>query len=130
MPCVTVVGMVLEAFTNLVGCTVVREEPFVGQLGEYDATQHEIRLHPALVGIQARAVLAHELGHAAYRHESSSAQNEREADELGDWLRIPFCGFLRATQVYPTAQEVAHELEVLPEDVRRYATRLWDTVGA
>jgi len=117
--------MVLEAFTNLVGCTVVREEPIVGQLGEYDATRHEIRLHPELVGIQARAVLAHELGHAAYRHETSSTHNEREADDLGDWLRIPFCGFLRATKVYPTAQQVAHELDVLPADIRRYAHRVW-----
>jgi len=118
--------MVLEAFTNLVGCTVVREEPLVGQLGEYDATRHEIRLHPALIGIQARAVLAHELGHAAHRHTTSTAQTEREADDLGDWLRIPFCGFMRATQLYPTAQEVAHELEVLPADIRRYTRRLRD----
>jgi hypothetical protein len=117
--------MVLEAFTNLVGCTIVREEPIVGQLGEYDATRHEIRLHPDLVGIQARAVLAHELGHAAYRHETSSAQNEREADDLGDWLRIPFCYFMRATKVYTTAQEVAHELDVLPADIRRYTRRVW-----
>jgi len=117
--------MVFEAFANLVGCTVVREEPVVGQLGEYDATRHEIRLHPALVGIQAKAVLAHELGHAAYRHESSSAQNEREADELGDWLRIPFCDFLRAIKAHETVQAVAHELDVLPSDVRRYATRLY-----
>src|SRR5690625_887836 len=126
MPRVTVVGMVLEAFTNLVGCTVVREEPLVGQLGEYDATRHEIRLHPALVGIQARAVLAHELGHAAHRHTTSTVQTEREADDLGDWLRIPFCSFLRATKLYPTAQEVAHELEVLPADIRRYTRRLRD----
>lgn len=125
LPHVTVAGMVLEAFTNLVGCTVVREEPFVGQLGEYDAVRHEIRLHPALVGIQARAVLAHELGHAAYRHEVSTTQTEREADDLGDWLRIPFCRYMRATQLYPTAQEVAHELDVLPADIRRYAQRVW-----
>lgn len=117
--------MVLEAFTNLVGCTVVRETPVSGHWGEYDATRHEIRLHPELIGIQARAVLAHELGHAAYRHETSSVQNEREADDLGDWLRIPFCGFLRATQLYPTAQEVAHELDVLPGDIRRYTQRVW-----
>src|SRR5690625_620138 len=125
MPHVTVECMVLEAFTNLVGCTVVRETPVSGHWGEYDVTRHEIRLHPELIGIQARAVLAHELGHAAYRHETSSVQNEREADDLGDWLRIPFCGFLRATQLYPTAQEVAHELDVLPGDIRRYTQRVW-----
>lgn len=68
---VTVAKMVLEAFTNVVG-TVRRDEPVVGQLSEYDATRHEMRLDTALIGIQARAVLAHELGHASYRHETST----------------------------------------------------------
>ncbi len=117
--------MVLEAFTNLVGCTVVRETPVSGHWGEYDATRHEVRLHPELIGIQARAVLAHELGHAAYRHEVSTLHTEREADNVGDWLRIPFCEFLRATQLYTTVQDVANELEVLPGDIRRYARRVW-----
>lgn len=117
--------MVLEAFTERLGCLVLREYPVSRRLGEYDAIRHEIRLHPDLIGIQGQAVLAHELGHAAYRHMSSTPRTEREADDMGDWLRIPFCRFLRATQVYPTAQEVAHELDVLPEDVRRYAQRIW-----
>lgn len=105
----------------MVTCAV----PLIGRWGEYDAIRHEVRLHPQLTGIQAQAVLAHELGHAAYRHEASTAQSEREADDLGDWLRIPFCSFLRATQVHHTVQAVAHELDVLPADVHRYAQRIW-----
>lgn len=117
--------MGLEAFAANIGCVVTCEVPVTGYWGEYDALRHEIRLHPRLAGIQAQAVLAHELGHAAYRHESSTAHTERLADELSDWLRIPFCSFLRATQVHHTVQAVAHELDVLPADVHRYAQRIW-----
>lgn len=117
--------MVLESFANIIGCAVVREVPLSGYWGEYDVLSHEVRLHPRLIGIQAQAVLAHELGHAAYRHGASTVSNEREADALSDWLRIPFCKFLQATQLYSDVQTVAQELDVLPADVRRYARRIW-----
>jgi len=124
MPRVTVVGMVLEAFTEVIGCVVVRRVPASGYWGEYDAIRHEVRLHPRLSGIQAKAVLAHELGHAAYRHERSTAQTEREANEISDWLRIPFCAFMHSIKVHETTYAVAHELDVLPSEIRRYAQRL------
>ncbi|NWN89225.1 MAG: ImmA/IrrE family metallo-endopeptidase [Micrococcaceae bacterium] len=118
--------MVLEDFAVIIGCCVRSAVPVSGHLGEYDAARHEIRVHPALAAIQCQAVLAHEIGHAAYRHESSTALTEREADEFSDWLRIPFCDFLRATQAHSTVQAVAHELDLLPADVRRYAQRIWE----
>lgn len=116
--------MVLEDFAVIIGCCVRSAVPMSGHWGEYDAARHEIRVHPALAAIQCQAVLAHEIGHAAYRHESSTVLTEREADEFSDWLRIPFCDFLRAINAHETVQAVAHELDVLPSDVRRYATRL------
>lgn len=125
MPYVTLAGMVLEDFAELIGCTIRCEIPVSGCWGEYDAIRHESRLHPDLAAIQCHAVLAHEIGHAAHRHESSTALTEREADAFSDWLRIPFCSFLRATQAHHTVQAVAHELDLLPADVRRYAQRAW-----
>lgn len=116
--------MDLEALAEMIGCTVMRSEPVSGHWGEYDASAHEIRLHPRLHGAQARSVLAHELGHAAHRHESSTARTEREADAFSDWVQIPLCMFLRAVQVQESMQAVACELGVLPADARRYAERL------
>lgn len=116
--------MDLEALAEMIGCAVVRSIPLSGHWGEYDASAHQVRLHPRLHGAQLRSVLAHELGHAAHRHESSTARTEREADEFADWVQIPLCAFLRAVQVQESMQAVAHELGVLPADVYRYAERL------
>lgn len=106
------------------GVDVVVEVPRSGAWGEYDATENQVRIHPLLSGVQLRCVLAHELGHAAHRHTSSTPLTEREADEFAHWLLIPLCGFLRAASAYESAQAVAHELGVLPSFVEGFAGRL------
>lgn len=118
--------MHLDSFADHLGCEVRAEFPRSGRLGEYDAASHTIRLHPDLIGVQRRAVLSHELGHAMHRHRRSTPRTEREADYSAHWLLIPLCAFLRAMQAQETMRGVAHELGVLPADVRAYAARLSD----
>lgn len=114
----------LEAIAEYLGVTVVFEEPLVGQLGEYQASTHVIRLHPQLSGLLLTVVLAHELGHAAHGHTTSTTVTEREADEFAHWCLIPFCYYLQATRAHPTIQGVAYELGVLPNMVEQYARRV------
>ena len=116
--------MDLELVAEHLGVRVDYVPPVTGGWGEYDAAAHRINLHPGLGPLQRRAVLAHELGHAAHRHEASTPRNEREADEMAHWLTIPLCGFLRAARAQETVPGVADELGVLPSAVRDYARRL------
>lgn len=107
-----------------IGVAVERTVPHVGQWGEYDAGAHRIRLHPDLRMVQHASTYAHELGHAMHRHEASTTRTEREADHAAHWLTIPLCAFLQALQAHDTMQAVAHELGLLPSDVRAYAGRI------
>lgn len=115
--------MHLDSFADHLGCEVRTEFPHSGRLGEYVAASHMIRLHPDLIGAQRQAVLSHELGHAIHRHASSTPRTEREADHAAHWLTVGLCGFLRAVQAHESMRAVAHELGVLPADVRSYAAR-------
>lgn len=116
--------MHLELVAARLGCRVTTGMPVLGDWGEYDSSTHTITLHPALSGIQRKATLAHELGHAAYRHDRTTVTTERAADEFAHWLLIPYCSFLRATQAHESLQGVAHELEVLPSLLVSYASRV------
>lgn len=117
------VGM-LEIIADHLGVTVLVEEPLVGQLGEYDHNQRVVRLHPKLSGLLQSAVLAHELGHAAHGHTSSTTVTEVQADHFAHWCQIPFCRYLQATAVHHTVQGVAYELGILPSAAEAYAGRV------
>ncbi|WP_442867635.1 ImmA/IrrE family metallo-endopeptidase [Citricoccus sp. NR2] len=116
--------MNLDTVAERLGCSIASAHPVLGDWGEYNSATHTITLHPALSGIQYTATLAHELGHAAHRHEQSTPATEREADYFAHWLLIPLCGFLRAAQAHHTMQGVAHELELLPSMLASYAGRI------
>jgi hypothetical protein len=121
--------MLLERIADHLQVTVIIEEPHVGQLGEYQASKHLIRLHPRLSGLLLTSVLAHELGHAAYRHTTSTTVTEREADHFAHWVLIPFCRYVQATHAHTTPQGVAHDLGVLPSTIREYTRRVHDEYG-
>lgn len=118
------VGVMLEIIADHLQCTIITQEPMVGQLGEYDHSRHLIRLHPRLSGLLLSEVLAHELGHAAHKHTESTAVTEAQADQFAHWALIPFCKYLTATAAHTTAQAVAHELGVLPGMVEAYTRRV------
>ena len=97
--------------------------PSVGDWGQYDSSAHRITLLPELGEVQHRSVLSHEIGHALYRHDRSTARTEREATHAAHWLTISLCEFLWAVNAFESMQAVAHELGVLPSDVEAYARR-------
>lgn len=116
--------MDLDMLADRLGCAVVRCEPPGGRWGAYDAASRTIYLHPRLGPAQRRSVLAHEIGHHIHRHHTSTPRAEAEADAVAHWLTIPLCMILKAAQSHPSVQAVAHELELMPEDVEIYVRRL------
>ena len=116
-------GMDLDAVAEHLGVEVTYGCPEVGHWGDYDALAHRITLLPRLGAAQHRSTYSHELGHSLYRHERSTARAEREASHAAHWLTIPLCDFLRAVQENDSMQAVAHDLGVMPSDVKAYARR-------
>lgn len=101
-----------------------------GWWGAYDASKNTIILRTSLAPLQRRSTLAHETAHAVLGHHRNPstlaylARMERDAEELAaSWL-IKHQEFTCATGVHETVQAVAHELHVLPRDVRAYVRAL------
>lgn len=91
-----------------------------GWWGSYNHREHEIVLRPRLGALQLLSTLAHELGHAFYRHGGSTQFNERQASVWAARHLIPHSAFVDACKVSDTAQGMAHFLGVLPRDVNTY----------
>ncbi len=103
---------------------VIEEELPKGWWGAYDHHSDTIILQPGLGPLQRRSTLAHEAAHAALGHHGHHPSQEAAAEELAaSWL-IRHCDFEIATRVYDRIQAVAHELEVLPRDVKAYLRHL------
>lgn len=95
-----------------------------GWWGSYNHLDHEIVLRPRLGALQQYSTLAHELGHAFYRHAGSSRFNERQASVWAARHLIPADRFTEACQVSECVQGMAHILGVLPRDVNNYISTL------
>lgn len=98
-----------------------------GWWGSYNHHEHEIVLRPRLGALQLLSTLAHELGHAFYRHAGSTTFNERQASVWAARHLIPADRFADACTVADTAQGMAHVLGVLPRDVHTYISTLTPT---
>ncbi|WP_373922201.1 ImmA/IrrE family metallo-endopeptidase [Rhodococcus sp. LW-XY12] len=100
------------------GVTVVEGHPLRGRAGHYDDETRTIVLRPGLTRRRKRGVLAHELGHAFYRHIRScdpylKARQERQADEYAARLLITADEYARAEQIHgPNVRMLAYELDV------------------
>lgn len=92
--------------------------------GEYSEHHRAIRLLDHLGPVQYRSVLAHELGHAHYRHRWCWGRYELHADAWAARTLIrPDC-WRDATAAYDDVLTVAAELQVLPRLVEAYALHL------
>lgn len=95
-----------------------------GWWGAYDLPTNTIHLRRRLAPLQRRSTLAHEIAHAVLGHDGHHPRHERQAEELAaSWLNRP-ADFSHACRVYDTATALAHELNVLPRDVRAYVRGL------
>ena len=116
----------VNRWINELGVRVIVAD--LGELnGVYLHDHHTILLDNELAPIQRRSTLMHELGHAYYRHPQSSARTEREASEWAARALIRPCELLKLSRIYDDLESVAHELGVLPRDVKHFhgwATRI------
>lgn len=86
---------------------------------------HQLRRH------ERRTVLAHEIAHIDLGHRPTGRRwfdrrQEDEADRLADLRLIPLAALADALRWALCAEEVAHELDVTVDVVRRRVARLTD----
>lgn len=112
----------IDQWIDKIGVTIYEAYCPDGWWGFYDPEAHAIVLRPDLAPVQRLSTLAHELGHAYYRHEGTTARQEREAAEWAAAALIEPSEFESATRCFEAVVAVANELQVLPRDVRNFAS--------
>lgn len=95
-----------------------------GWWGAYSHQHHSITLLPGLPPIQYRSTLAHELGHAFYRHRGIDPRYEWQASVWAARQLIDHDRFIEATLGADRVAGVASILEVMPSDVDTYVRAL------
>lgn len=95
-----------------------------GWWGAYSHQHHSITLLPGLAPIQYRSTLAHELGHAHYRHRGSTTSTEWQASVWAARQLIDYDRFIEAALGADRVAGVASILEVMPSDVDTYVRAL------
>lgn len=106
--------MDLDLFAAALGVTVVEAETHDGNWGEYIDALRLIVITPGLGRAQYRSTLAHELGHAFYRHTATLPIWERQADAFAASILVTVDEVDNAAHFSPTIDGIAAELGVLP----------------
>lgn len=106
------------------GVTVRQQSLPNGWWGAYSAAEHSIVLSPELGFVQRRSTLAHECGHAFYRHVGTARKQERQASVWAVRRLIDQSDFFDALQLVDDCLGLAHQLLVLPSDVATYVSAL------
>lgn len=117
----TMVALAGEAARLGVSIHICRLES--GYDGFYDDRRSRILISIDLTMPRLKEVLAHELGHALYRHRCSSGANERVADRRAAALLIDGEAYAAAERIDPEPSAIAEELGVTRKvvlDYRRY----------
>lgn len=111
--------MRVERWVNRLGVQVVTGE--IGALmGAYMVEMNVILLNERLAPLQRRSTLAHELGHAFFKHPGTAPHWERQASEWAARILISRRDFLEVSRVHREEVAMANELGVLPRDVKHY----------
>lgn len=95
------------------------DEPF---MGIYDDERSSIFIQLGLTMPEVKETLAHELGHAYYRHPCSSGTNERQADRRAAWLLIDVAEYQTAERIDSNAASIAAELGLTEAVIRNFQT--------
>jgi Zn-dependent peptidase ImmA (M78 family) len=95
------------------------QEPF---LGLYDDGASRIFVSLGLPMDEVKATLAHELGHALYRHDCSTPANERQADRRGAWLLVNPQEYAAAEAISDHPAAIADELGITEKVIEDYRT--------
>jgi Zn-dependent peptidase ImmA (M78 family) len=99
----------------MLGVSVVESPCPHGWWGFYDPARHMVTLRPHLGPVQRRSTLAHELGHAYYRHWGTTPKQERQASDWAARVLVTPGEFEAATRIFDAVAAVANELNVLPQ---------------
>jgi hypothetical protein len=75
-------------------------------------------------GMWMRCTLAHELGHAYYRHRVTTKTTEKQANERAAELLIDLNDYARAERISDNISYLAHELDVTKRIIWAYQSRL------
>ncbi|MEZ2373082.1 ImmA/IrrE family metallo-endopeptidase [Arthrobacter sp. RCC_34] len=124
--------MVTEDWIEQLGVLVVEMDLGGDACGYYDDRIRTIFIDRRLSPIQWTSTMAHELGHAYYRHVGTTPRGEREASEWAARQLIPHENFMEVAAIYDNAVAMANELGVLPRDVHNYmgwVRREWRMAG-
>lgn len=119
--------MNLDRYISETGVTVVTGKLPVGCWGLYDWERHRIVLTPRLGAVQYPSTLAHELGHAWFRHRGTTPRQEREASIWAARQLIDASAFIDALRVCESQSGVAQILGVMPSDIDTYISCLTAT---
>lgn len=112
--------MNLELIAQDLGVRITRGALPAGWWGSYNHRTLTITLHRSLGPVQYKSTLAHELGHAHHRHETSTPGNEWQASVWAARTLIQHDQFLEAAYAADRVAGVANILEVMPADVETY----------
>ncbi|QAY16150.1 peptidase [Arthrobacter phage Sonali] len=85
-----------------------------GWMGAYSAMTHSISLLLGMDEVEERSVMAHELGHAHYRHGHSDRGVEWHADKWAAHHLIDKREFFLASKDRPSLEVLADRLNVTP----------------
>lgn len=113
-PHANVGGMDLEVFAADLGVSITEAPTVNGHWGEYLDDLRLIVLTPGLGPAQYRSTLAHELGHAFYRHTATIPLWERQADAFAASILLTQEDVAQAAIFHETTEGIAAELGVLP----------------
>lgn len=100
--------------------------PLHGRRGQWSARHRCIWLDPSLTDIEARSLLAHELGHAYYGDTGPQPPHiEDRAWRHAARLLITDETYAAAEALHHSTPAIADALEVSREVVHAYRARLW-----
>ncbi|UFU14590.1 ImmA/IrrE family metallo-endopeptidase [Curtobacterium sp. C1] len=101
------------------GITVIHR-PLRTDLGRWYPQYNLIVIRDRLRDVHDRATLTHELGHASLGHTQSTPKHEALADRWASEMLIGYDEYRRAARWAADTYELAHELQVPPEVMRRW----------
>lgn len=106
------------------GVSVTEDRLPYGWWGLYLVEHHLIVLSPELGPVQKKSTLAHECGHAYYRHDGTSQKEECQASRWAVKRLINESEFIDALRITDECRGLAQILGVMPTDVETYVASL------
>lgn len=106
------------------GVSITEDRLPHGWWGLYMVEHHLIFLSPELGPVQRKSTLAHECGHAYYRHDGTNKKQECQANRWAAKRLINETDFIDALRITDEYRGLAQILGVMPTDVETYVSTM------